>query len=225
MLLNSIFFFFQGESNKRVFNTSLEDHLSTTGRKISYVIELCVCCLLEKGLYEEGLLRVGCGEWGGEIIISNVLSTFGQISSTGKSKLMRMKSAIDASFVQPPIPHEYQDVHVIASVLKAYLRSLPEPLLTYGFYDKFMEVSQIVNDQHRKAAILNIIHQLPSGNYDNLKYLMKFLTKLSEKHQQNKMSTQNIAIVMSPNLLWPQNENDQNYAQQVSPTSNRVIEQ
>jgi Rho GTPase-activating protein 17 len=138
------------------------------------------------------------------------------VIQTGKSKLMRMKSAIDANFVAPPIAHEYQDVHVVASVLKAYLRSLPEPMLTYRFYSEFMEVAQIANDQHRKAAILNIIHQLPEGNYNNLKYLMKFLSKLSEKSQQNKMSTQNIAIVMSPNLLWPQNENDQNMAQQVS---------
>lgn len=134
---------------------------------------------------------------------------------TGKSKLNRMKSAIDASYIAPPIPHEYQDVHVVASVLKAYLRSLPQPLLTFEHYKDFMEVSQISNDQHRKAAILNILNQLPQGNYNNLKYLMKFLTKLSEKNHHNKMSTQNIAIVMSPNLLWPQNENDQNYAQQV----------
>lgn len=136
---------------------------------------------------------------------------------------MRMKSAIDANFVKPPIPHEYQDVHVVASVLKAYLRSLPEPLLTFGHYNEFMEVAQIVNDQHRKAAILNIINQLPEGNYNNLKYLMKFLTRLSEKNQQNKMSTQNIAIVMSPNLLWPQNENDQNYAQQVGNDKDYII--
>lgn len=128
---------------------------------------------------------------------------------------MRMRSAIDANFVNPPIGHEYQDVHVIASVLKSYLRSLPEPLLTYNYYNEFMEASQIANDLQRKAAILNIIHKLPEGNYNNLKYLMKFLSYLSEKNQQNKMSTQNIAIVMSPNLLWPQNENDQNYAQQV----------
>jgi Rho GTPase-activating protein 17 len=126
-----------------------------------------------------------------------------------------MKSAIDANQINPPIAHEYQDVHVIASVLKAYLRSLPEPLLTYRFYGEFMSIAQITNDQQRKAAILNVIHQLPEGNYNNLKYLMKFLSKLSEKSQQNKMSTQNIAIVMSPNLLWPQNENDQNMAQQV----------
>lgn len=46
-----------------MFKIPLEEHLAVTkNRTISYVIELCVCCLLEKGLYEEGLLRVGCGE-------------------------------------------------------------------------------------------------------------------------------------------------------------------
>ena len=82
-----------------------------------------------------------------------------------------MKSAIDANQINPPIAHEYQDVHVIASVLKAYLRSLPEPLLTYRFYSEFMSIAQITNDQQRKAAILNIIHQLPESNYNNLKCL------------------------------------------------------
>lgn len=135
-----------------------------------------------------------------------------------------MKSAIDANQINPPIAHEYQDVHVIASVLKAYLRSLPEPLLTYRFYAEFMNIAQITNDQQRKAAILNIIHQLPEGNYNNLKYLMKFLSMLSEKSQQNKMSTQNIAIVMSPNLLWPQNENDQNMAQQVRKREREMLD-
>ncbi len=129
---------------------------------------------------------------------------------------MRMRSAIDANFISTPIPHEYQDAHVIASVLKSYLRSLPEPLLTFAFYNEFLDAANIQNDQQRKAVILNIVNKLPEGNYNNLKYLMKFLMLLSEKNQHNKMSTQNIAIVMSPNLLWPRNENDQNYAQQVS---------
>lgn len=128
---------------------------------------------------------------------------------------MRMRSAIDANFVTPPIPHEYQDAHVIASVLKSYLRSLPEPLLTFNHYQEFLDSSQMQNDQQRKATILNIINKLPEGNYNNLKYLIKFLSFLSEKNQHNKMSTQNIAIVMAPNLLWPQNESDQDYAQQV----------
>lgn len=39
----------------------LDEHLRATDRKIAHVIEMCVCCLLERGLNEEGLLRVGCG--------------------------------------------------------------------------------------------------------------------------------------------------------------------
>jgi Rho GTPase-activating protein 17 len=136
---------------------------------------------------------------------------------------MRLRSAIDANCVSPPIPHEYQDVHVIASVLKSYLRSLPEPLLTFRYYNEFLDAAQITDDRQRKAAILNTIHKLPEGNYNNLKYLIKFLSYLSEKNQHNKMSTQNIAIVMSPNLLWPQNENDQNYAQQVSDEDDPIM--
>lgn len=54
-------FCFAEGNNRKVFKVPLEEHLNTTERTISYVIELCVCCLLEKGLFEEGLLRVGCG--------------------------------------------------------------------------------------------------------------------------------------------------------------------
>lgn len=54
-------FAFSEGNNKKIFKVPLEDHLAVTHRTISYVIELCVCALLEKGIYEEGLLRVGCG--------------------------------------------------------------------------------------------------------------------------------------------------------------------
>ena len=39
------------------------------------------------------------------------------------------------------------------------------------------------------------------------RYLIKFLAKLSEKSDVNKMSPSNIAIVMGPNLIWPQGGN------------------
>lgn len=145
----------------------------------------------------------------------NISTKISFLLATGKSKLMRMRSALDADFITAPIPPEYLDVHVVASVLKNYLRSLPEPMLTFKYYQEIMDVSQIMNEPQRKTAILNILNKLPEGNYNNFRYLMKFLTLLSEKNQRNKMSTSNIAIVMSPNLLWSQNENEQDYAQQV----------
>ncbi|XP_065080511.1 rho GTPase-activating protein gacI-like [Ochlerotatus camptorhynchus] len=190
-------------NNKQIFHTPLREHLKATDRKIAYVIELCVCCLLEKGLYEEGLLRVGCAS----------------------SKLRRMISAVNANYVTPPLSEKYADPHVIAGVLKKYLRSLPDPLLTFEFYPDFVAAAQKQNETQRKAAILNIINQLPKENYDNLRYLTKFLSYLSEKNQENKMSPQNIAIVMSPNLLWSPNENE-NYIDQVNSTAtvNTIVE-
>uniref|UniRef100_A0A1Q3G1X8 Putative rho gtpase-activating protein 92b n=1 Tax=Culex tarsalis TaxID=7177 RepID=A0A1Q3G1X8_CULTA len=190
-------------NNKQIFTTPLHEHLKATDRKIAYVIELCVCCLLEKGLYEEGLLRVGCAS----------------------SKLRRMISAINANYVTPPLADKYADPHVTAGVLKKYLRSLPDPLLTFEFYPDFVAAAQKQSEPSRKAAILNIVNQLPRENYDNLRYLTKFLSYLSEKNQENKMSPQNIAIVMSPNLLWSPNENE-NYIDQVNSTAtvNTIVE-
>lgn len=38
------------------------------------------------------------------------------------------------------------------------------------------------------------------------RYLIKFLSKLSEYQDVNKMTPSNMAIVLGPNLLWPQSE-------------------
>lgn len=188
----------------RVFKIPLEEHLQNTSRNISFVIELSVCYLIERGLTEEGLLRVGCAG----------------------SKLRRLRSAIDAKMFHDVLPIEYDNVHVMAGLLKSYLRDLPEPLLTYRKYNDFVEAVNKPTEKHRKTGILKTINELPRENYWNLRYLMKFLSILSQNHTQNKMSTQNIAIVMSPNLLWPQNQNDSDYAQKVSvtSTSNTIVE-
>lgn len=145
---------------------------------------------------------------------------------TASSKLRRMKSAIDAKIFVDILPVEYQDVHVVAGVLKAYLRDLPEPLLTYKLYENFIDAATKQTEQQRKNTILNTINQLPKENYFNLRYLMKFLTILSQNHKVNKMSTQNIAIVMSPNLLWQKNQDNIDYAEKVSSTAavNAIVE-
>lgn len=91
------------------------------------------------------------------------------------TKLRRLRSAIDANLIAIPYPSEYQDVHVIAGVLKSYLRDLPDPLLTFHLYDQFIAAAQRPTEETRKMAILNAINQLPEKNYLNLRYLMKFL--------------------------------------------------
>ncbi|XP_017482431.1 PREDICTED: LOW QUALITY PROTEIN: rho GTPase-activating protein 92B-like [Rhagoletis zephyria] len=191
---------------KSRFGTSLTEHLESTNREISYILELCICCLVENGLYEEGLLRVGCAS----------------------TKLRRMKHALEAQYVKTPLPLEYQDPHVIGSILKLYLRELPEPLLTYKYYKDFINAAECGSESERKAAIKATLAKLPAANYANLRYLTRFLWLVTQNVDHNKMSSQNVAIVMSPNMLWPRvdKSNPADYLGQVNSSSavNVIVE-
>lgn len=132
------------------------------------------------------------------------LQCFQTFLSTGAARVKRLKSSIDAGCFSLPLLQEYQDVHVLASTLKSYLRDLPEPLLTYTLYNEWMDSMRHPEDQ-RIRAVQEIIAKLPKANLDNLSYLVHFLAKLS-KNPENKMTSSNIAIVIAPNLLWNQNK-------------------
>ncbi|RMB95036.1 hypothetical protein DUI87_28478 [Hirundo rustica rustica] len=93
------------------------------------------------------------------------------------SKLKKLKAALDCCVVDV---QEYSaDPHAIAGALKSYLRELPEPLMTFELYEEWIQAS---------------------------KYVIKFLAKLTEYQDVNKMTPSNVAIVLGPNLLWPQAE-------------------
>lgn len=103
--------------HKPVYGLGLEEHLSSSGRRVAYPLELCVVALLETGLEEEGLFRIA--------------------GST--SKVKKLKAAFDATLMDlEGLLTEFCDVHVIANALKCYLRELPEPLLTFVLYNEWM---------------------------------------------------------------------------------------
>lgn len=169
---------------KPVFGYPLEEHLRVAGRTIAFPIELCVCTLHELGLNEEGLFRI----------------------AGGTSKVRRMKLSLDAGLFNVPLPRDYRDMHVVASVLKSYLRELPEPLLTYRLYENFIAASRQPTEQMRLNALWETIHFLPKANFQNLRYIIKFLSALTQNQSTNKMTPSNLAIVIAPNLLWAADE-------------------
>ncbi|GFY40809.1 rho GTPase-activating protein 44 [Trichonephila inaurata madagascariensis] len=162
-----------------VFGIPLEEHLKVTKREIAIVIETCICWLLESAMEEEGLFRIG-----GSMI-----------------KIKKMKSAFDAGFHH--LIEEERDPHNVAGVLKLYLRSLPEPLLTYQLYDQWMEAAMEPDHDTRLRSLWSVVNSLPETHLRNLRYLIKFLAKLCQNSDINKMSVQNVAIVIGPNLIWP----------------------
>ncbi|XP_071318203.1 rho GTPase-activating protein 44-like isoform X1 [Trachinotus anak] len=167
---------------KPCYGKPLEEHLALSGRDIAFPIEACVTMLLECGMQEEGLFRI----------------------APSASKLKKLKASLDCGVLDV---QEYSaDPHAIAGALKSYLRELPEPLMTFELYNDWIQASNIQDQDKRLQALLNACEKLPPANNNNFKYLIKFLSKLTEYQDVNKMTPGNIAIVLGPNLLWTHNE-------------------
>uniref|UniRef100_W5N133 SH3-domain binding protein 1 n=1 Tax=Lepisosteus oculatus TaxID=7918 RepID=W5N133_LEPOC len=98
------------------------------------------------------------------------------------------------------------DPHAVAGALKSYLRELPQPLMTFELYSDWFEAAGEKNVSVRLDRLREVCGRLPPENYNNLRYLVKFLAKLAEHQEVNKMTPSNIAIVLGPNLLWPRSE-------------------
>uniref|UniRef100_A0A8C1MZS4 Rho GTPase-activating protein 44 n=1 Tax=Cyprinus carpio TaxID=7962 RepID=A0A8C1MZS4_CYPCA len=167
---------------KPSYGKALEEHLAISGREIAFPIEACVTMLLECGMEEEGLFRV----------------------APSASKLKKLKASLDCGVMDV---QEYSaDPHAIAGALKSYLRELPEPLMTFELYDEWIQASNVQDMDKRLQALLCTCEKLPADNLNNFRYLIKFLAKLTEHQDANKMTPGNIAIVLGPNLLWTHSE-------------------
>uniref|UniRef100_A0A8C4MP67 Rho GTPase-activating protein 17 n=1 Tax=Equus asinus asinus TaxID=83772 RepID=A0A8C4MP67_EQUAS len=169
-------------AEKPAFGTPLEEHLKRSGREIALPIEACVLLLLETGMKEEGLFRIGAGA----------------------SKLKKLKAALDCSTSH--LDEFYSDPHAVAGALKSYLRELPEPLMTFHLYEEWTQVASVQDQDKKLQDLWRICQKLPPQNFVNFRYLIKFLAKLAQTSDINKMTPSNIAIVLGPNLLWAKNE-------------------
>ncbi|XP_018543293.1 rho GTPase-activating protein 17a isoform X2 [Lates calcarifer] len=184
-------------TEKPAFGTGLDEHLKRSGREIALPIEACVMMLLETGMKEEGLFRI----------------------AAGASKLKKLKAALDCSTSQ--LEEFYSDPHAVAGALKSYLRELPEPLMTYQLYDEWIQASSVSDPDKRLQALWVVCDKLPKNNKTNLRYLVKFLAKLAQDSEVNKMTPSNIAIVLGPNLLWAKTEGS--LAEMAAATSVHVV--
>ncbi|XP_074644826.1 rho GTPase-activating protein 8-like isoform X2 [Tubulanus polymorphus] len=106
-----------------------------------------------------------------------------------------------------PVNFREHDIHVPAVILKTFLRELPEPILTFDLYDAVIRIPSFSEPKKRVTETRRlIVDELPDDNYEVLKYVISFLTMVKENSEKNKMTSQNLAIVFGPNLIWPRSQ-------------------
>ncbi|XP_024141499.1 rho GTPase-activating protein 22 [Oryzias melastigma] len=171
-----------------IFGQRLEDTVQYEKkfgpRLAPLLVEQCVDFIRERGLNEEGLFRM-----------------------PGQANLVKeLQEAFDCG--DKPLFDSNTDVHTVASLLKLYLRELPEPVIPFYQYEDFLTCAQLLSKDEEEGVqeLGKQVGTLPQPNYNLLKYICKFLDEVQSHSSENKMSVQNLATVFGPNILRPKME-------------------
>ncbi|KAL9851147.1 protein FAM13A isoform 4-T4 [Geothlypis trichas] len=94
------------------------------------------------------------------------------------------------------------DVYSAASLLKLFLRELPDGIITSALHPRFIQLYQDSrNDMQKEGYLKELLKELPDAHYSLLKYLCQFLIKVAEHHVENRMNLGNLATVFGPNCF------------------------
>ncbi|KAF7488840.1 Protein FAM13A [Sarcoptes scabiei] len=141
------------------------------------VTRLCTYIENQGGMVQEGLFRI-----------------------SGNAKLVdKLKQSFDR-YGDAPLESE-GDLASAAALLKQFLRELPQPLIPNG--SQFLDVIRSLKN-NRETCVLSLkalISQLPDENYYTLRYLIRFLNRIAQRNEENRMTSTNLSIVFAPNIF------------------------
>ncbi|XP_065536748.1 T-cell activation Rho GTPase-activating protein isoform X1 [Lathamus discolor] len=100
-----------------------------------------------------------------------------------------------------------KSVHLLAVVLKDFLRNIPSKLLSANLYEKWMQALEKPSKQEKIEELKEVAEKLPRPNLAVLKHLLSLLHRISQNAETNRMDSSNLAICVGPNMLSPETDN------------------
>ncbi|XP_053237855.1 rho GTPase-activating protein 18 isoform X1 [Podarcis raffonei] len=117
------------------------------------------------------------------------------------ARVKNLCQELEAKFYEGTFHWENVKQHDAASLLKLFIRELPQPLLTVEYLKAFQDVQKLPTKKHQLQALNLLVLLLPDGNRDTLKALLEFLQRVIDHRDKNKMTLKNVAMVMAPNIF------------------------
>jgi hypothetical protein len=96
---------------------------------------------------------------------------------------------------------------VVASLIKSFLRRLPDPLLTDERYQAFIHAAQEPDSDIGCEKMQCLINDLPPHNYETLRTVIMHLKNVADHGEHNRMDIKNLAIVFGPTIVRTAEEN------------------
>ncbi|XP_065052991.1 uncharacterized protein LOC135682158 isoform X2 [Rhopilema esculentum] len=102
---------------------------------------------------------------------------------------------------------KWNDLNNIGSLLKSFLRKLPEPLIPKEMYSKFIDANREEDSNERLRSLRHLIRTLPDYHNQTLRYLINHLRLIADHSDSNRMEPKNLAIVFGPTVVRTSDEN------------------
>ncbi|XP_058626309.1 protein FAM13A isoform X3 [Onychostoma macrolepis] len=97
--------------------------------------------------------------------------------------------------------HQDADAFAVASLLKQFLRDLPEGLIHPSIHNPLIHLYQESREGDFCKDLRELLLQLPDIHYSLLHYLCHFLSQVEQEHAHNRMTATNLATVFGPNIF------------------------
>ncbi|XP_034468862.1 rho GTPase-activating protein 12-like isoform X10 [Hippoglossus hippoglossus] len=174
----------KGYIKDQVFGCSLSILCHRENSTVPSFVTTCIDHVETSGLCVDGLYRV----------------------SGNLAVIQKLRFAVNHDDEVSLADGKWEDIHVTTGALKMYFRELPEPLFTYSFFHDFVNSIKMSDYKQRVHSIKDLVRQLPKPNHDTMQVLFKHLRTVIDHGEENRMTTQSVAIVFGPTLLRPETE-------------------
>ncbi|EHY54557.1 Rho GTPase-activating protein [Exophiala dermatitidis] len=171
-----------GPPVKPVFGVSLDELFQREGAAVPAIVRQCIQAVDLYGLDVEGIYR----------------------TSGSAHHIMELRQLFDHDATSVDFRNAaafYNDIASVTTLLKHFLRELPDPLLTAAQYHAFIEAAKLEDDIVRRDSIHALVNSLPDPNYATLRALTLHLYRVAQHSDRNKMTISNLAIVFAPTLM------------------------
>ncbi|KAF9461544.1 Rho GTPase activation protein [Collybia nuda] len=169
------------DKGRPTFGVDLAEQMARDNAEVPPIVEKCCQAIEKYGMNTQGIYRIS--------------------GTTSKVANLRQRLDKDLEGVDLDAPEWSGDINNVTSVLKLWLRDLPDPLLTHTLHQGFIEAAKIENDRLRHIRLHERVNELPDPNYSTLKYFLGHLHRINQNATMNSMSMQNLAIVFGPTLF------------------------
>ncbi|XP_035383915.1 rho GTPase-activating protein 12a isoform X2 [Electrophorus electricus] len=174
----------KGYIKDQVFGCNLNSLCQREKTTVPRFVKMCVDHVENHGLNLDGLYRV----------------------SGNLAVIQKLRFAVNHDEKINLADSKWEDVHVTTGALKMFFRELPEPLFSFALFNDFVSAIKISDYKQKVQAIKELVKQLPRPHHDTMQTLFKHLRKVIDHSEENRMTTQSVAIVFGPTLLRPEIE-------------------